>query len=62
MGREDWKCVMQNVEVIHENIDILYVLPHGYYSEESAIAISKSQIIALAYQKTGLDEKSRCYE
>jgi|CXWL01.1.fsa_nt_gi hypothetical protein len=62
MGREDWKCVMQNVEVIHENNDILYVLPHGYYSEESELAIPKSQIIALAYQKTGLDENSRCYE
>ena len=62
MGREDWKCVMQNIEVIHENNDILFVLPHGYYSEESAIAIPKSEIIALAYQKTVLGEKSRCYE
>lgn len=62
MGREDWRCVMQNIEVIHENNDVLYVLPHGYYSEESAIAIPKNHITVLAYQKAILGEQSRCYE
>lgn len=62
MGRDDWRCVMQNIEVIHENNDVLYVLPHGYYSEESAIAIPKSHITTLAYQKAVLGEQSRCYE
>lgn len=63
MGREDWKCVMHNISLIHENSELIYVLPHGYYANESAIAIPKSELVSIAYQKKETkDEPSTCLE
>jgi|CXWL01.1.fsa_nt_gi hypothetical protein len=61
MGREDWKCIMHNISLIHENSELIYVLPHGYYTNESAIAIPKSELVSIAYQKKETkDEPSTC--
>ena len=60
MGREDWKCVMHNISLIHENSELIYVLPHGYYANEVAIAIPKSELVSIAYQKKEKEEHSTC--
>ena len=62
MGREDWKCVMHNISLIHENPELVYVLPHGYLANDSAIAIPKSELISIAYQKKEKIEHSTCLE
>lgn len=62
MGREDWKCVMQNLHVIYENNDYIYVLPGGYLEEDPAVAIPKSEIATISFQKKELAEKSKCLE
>ncbi|MDO8357137.1 MAG: hypothetical protein Q7U76_12165 [Nitrospirota bacterium] len=62
MGREDWKCVMHNISLIHENSELLYVLPNGYLADETAIAIPKSEIITLAYQRKTKNENATCLE
>jgi hypothetical protein len=60
MGREDWMCVMHNISLIHENSEMIYVLPHGYLANDAAIAIPKSELISIAYQKKENSEKSTC--
>lgn len=60
MGREDWKCIMHNISLIHENSESIYVLPHGYLADESAIAIPKSSLVSIAYQKKEKSERSTC--
>ena len=62
MGREDWKCVLHNISLIHENSELVYVLPHGYLANDAAIAIPKSELISIAYQKKENKEKSTCLE
>ena len=62
MGREDWKCVMHNISLVHENSELIYVLPHGYYANESAIAIPKNELVSIAYQKKEKSEHSTCLE
>ena len=51
MGREDSQCVMHNISLIHENSELIYVLPHGYLVNDAAIAIPKSQLISIATRK-----------
>jgi len=62
MGREDSKCLMQNISVIHESNEAIYILPHGYYSEENAIVIPKSEIATYAYQKSQLPDNAKCID
>jgi len=62
MGREDSDCVMHNISLIHENSELIYILPHGYWANEAAIAIPKSELISIAYQKKENSEKSNCLE
>jgi len=62
MGREDWNCVMHNISLIHENSELIYVLPHGYLANESAIAIPKSALVSIVYQKKEKSEHSTCLE
>jgi hypothetical protein len=60
MGREDSDCVMHNISLIHENSESIYVLPHGYLATDAAIAIPKSELISIAYQKKENSDKSTC--
>jgi hypothetical protein len=62
MGREDLNCVMHNISLIHENSEFVYVLPRGYLADDSAIAIPKSELISIAYQKKEKSEPSTCLE
>jgi hypothetical protein len=62
LGREDWKCVMHNISLIHENSELMYVLPKGYLSNEAAIAIPKNEIVSIAYQRNAKIEHATCYE
>lgn len=60
MGREDWQCVMQNISLLHENDDFLFILPNGYYKEETAVAISKAEVASFQYQREKLTEVKKC--
>ena len=62
MGREDWKCVMHNISLIHENSELIYILPKGYIADETAIAIPKTEIISMAYQRKQKDQYATCFE
>lgn len=62
LGREDWKCVMHNISLIHENSEAIYILPHGYLIDESAIAIPKARILSIAYQQKVKTEPATCLE
>lgn len=62
MGREDSNCVMHNISLIHENSELIYVLPHGYLANDAAIAIPKRELISIVYQKKENKEKSTCLE
>lgn len=62
MGREDSACLMQNISVIHESNEALYILPRGYYAEERAIVIPKREIATYAYQKGESSEMKKCVE
>lgn len=62
MGREKSQCVMHNISLIHENSELIYVLPHGYLVNDAAIAIPKNQLISIVYQKIKNSENSTCLE
>jgi hypothetical protein len=62
MGREDSNCVMHNISLIHENSELIYVLPHGYKVDDAAIAIPKSELISISYLKQKSRENSTCLE
>lgn len=62
MGREDSNCVMHNISLIHENSELIYVLPNGYLSDDAAIAIPKSEIISMTYQRKTKDEHATCLD
>jgi len=62
MGREDWKCSMQNIQIVHENNELLYALPHGYYSEQYVVTIPRSEILTVVHQTKALDENHKCLE
>jgi len=61
-GREKSQCVMHNIALIHENSELIYVLPHGYLVNDAAIAIPKNQLISIVYQKIKNSENSTCLE
>lgn len=62
MGREDSNCVMHNISLIHENSELIYVLPHGYLANDAAIAIPKRELISIVYQKKENKDKSTCLD
>jgi hypothetical protein len=62
LGRDNWKCVLHNISLIHENSELIYVLPNGYFADVSAIAIPKSELVSMAYQKQSKSDHATCLE
>lgn len=61
MGREHPECVLHNISLLHENSDFIYVLPKGYYGNNAAIAIPKTELFALSYQGKPLEDTQTCF-
>ena len=65
MGRDDSNCVMHNISLIHENSELIYILPRGYLANDAAIAIPQSELTPLftaTALKTSLGLKVRIEE
>lgn len=60
LDREDWKCIMQNIAVLHENKEAFYVLPYGTGFDYPPVALPKNEVAAAIYQTRELHENFRC--